>query len=78
MGVLHRRNFLQRKQERDGLLYTKLLKLSGINVQGEVGSVLKIVFVHRDTKGGIKTEQMKRKETKIDYSSQRAVLNFSL
>lgn len=78
MTVLQRRSFLQRKQERDGLLYTKLLKLLGINVQGEMGSVLKTVFVHCDTKGGIKTKTNERKEKKTDYSCQCADLDFAL
>lgn len=76
--VLQRRYFLQRKQGRDGLLYTKLLKSLGINVQGEMGSVLKIVFVHRNMKGGIKTKKNERKEEKINYSCQCAVLDFAL
>lgn len=76
--VLQRRYFLQRKQGRDGLLYTKLLKSLGINVQGEIGSVLKIVFVHRNMKGGIKTKKNERKEEKINYSCQCAVLDFAL
>lgn len=80
MTVLQRRNFLQRKQERDGLLYTKLRKSLGINVQGEMGSVLKTVFVHRNTKrGGEKNKKKKeRKEKKNDYSCQCAVLDFTL
>lgn len=75
---MQRRYFLQRKQGRDGLLYTKLLKSLGINVQGEMGSVLKIVFVHRNMKGGIKTKKNERKEEKINYSCQCAVLDFAL
>lgn len=65
MTVLQRRNFLQRKQERDGLLYTKLQKSLGINVQGEMGSVLKTVFVHCNTKrGGEKTKNKKKERRK--------------
>lgn len=82
MTVLQRRNFLQRKQERGGLLYTKLLKSLGINVQGGMGSVLKIVFVHHNMKGGKKPpkkqKKKERKEKKIDYSCQCAVLDFVL
>lgn len=62
MTVLQRRNFLQRKQERDGLLYNKLWKSLGINVQGEMGSVLKTVFVHRNTKRGGGKPKNKKKE----------------
>lgn len=62
MTVLQRRNFLQRKQEKGGLLYTKLLKSLGINVQGGMGSVLKIVFVHHNTKGGEKTQKNTKKK----------------
>lgn len=34
-----------------GYLYTKLLKSLGINVQGEMGSMVKTVFVHHNTEG---------------------------
>lgn len=57
--------------------YTPNLKLLGINVQSEMGSVLKIVFVHLNTKGRLKTKTNERKEKKTDYSCQCADLDFA-
>lgn len=68
------KKFLQRNKKEMGYLHTKLLKSLGINVQGETGSMLKIVFVHHNMEGRNK----KRKERKIDCSCQCAVLDFVL
>lgn len=49
--------FLQRTKKETGYLHTKLLKSLGTNIQGEMGSMLKIVFVHHNTEG----KKVKRK-----------------
>lgn len=68
------KKFLQRNKKETCYLYTKLLKSLGINVQGEMGSTLKIVFVHHNTEW----KKKKRKEKKMDCSCQCAVLDFVL
>lgn len=69
------KNFLQRTKKETGYLHTKPLKSLGINVQGETGSILKIVFVHHNTEG---KNNKKKKEKKMDCSCQCAVLDFVL
>lgn len=49
--------FLQRTEKETSYLHTKLLKSLGTNIQGEMGSMLKIVFVHHNTEG----KKVKRK-----------------
>lgn len=49
--------FLQRTKKETGYLHTKLLTSLGTNIQGEMGSMLKIVFVHHNTEG----KKVKRK-----------------
>lgn len=57
-------NIVQRNKKETGYLYTKVLNSSGINVQGEMGRMVKRVFVHHNTekkRGGKK----RRKKTLI-------------